>query len=385
MIEQKVKIIDAISDLFICPITHLRLHPLNISKTDEIKGFFQLNNLVNTNSININDNIDYALGTEDGNYVYPVIDDIFFLVPTMAMAVGNIDSNINSITEVNSSTIAETKIFYDEYGWQKDFGNNVYNDAVIFEDLRPVSKDYIHKCHLRLNRYINNSGKFLLDIASGPVQYDEYLTYSRGFDYRICADISLKALKEAKKKIKDKGIYVLCDITNIPIRNDSVDSVISLHTLYHVPLEKQKNALREFHRVLKPNCKVMIVYSWGSKSILMKVNFLHDVYCALKIIVSKRFDMFKINISSTESVKTQKMLYYGVHDLKWFIENGRTQFKLELVSWRSVSVKFLQFFIHEFLFGRLILNFIYNLEDSFPRIFGKYGQYPIIILKKYIV
>ena len=37
------------------------------------------------------------------------------------------------------------------------------------KDFRVVSRDYIHKCHLRVNDYLPRRGKYLLDVASGPI------------------------------------------------------------------------------------------------------------------------------------------------------------------------------------------------------------------------
>ena len=42
----------------------------------------------------------------------------------------------------------------------------------------------------RLPRKENIAGDLFLDAGSGPVQYPEYLTYSEGYRYRVCADIS---------------------------------------------------------------------------------------------------------------------------------------------------------------------------------------------------
>jgi len=79
--------------------------------------------------------------------------------------------------------------FYDQVGWQQ-VSEGVYQNAR-YEDLRPVSREYIHQCHLRVNRYLQSDGKYLLDAGSGPIQYPEYLTYSDGYQYRVCADISI--------------------------------------------------------------------------------------------------------------------------------------------------------------------------------------------------
>ena len=52
--------------------------------------------------------------------------------------------------------------------------------------------------------------------GSGPIQYPEYLTYSEGYQYRLCLDISIVALIEARKRIGEKGLFVVADVSNLP-------------------------------------------------------------------------------------------------------------------------------------------------------------------------
>jgi hypothetical protein len=55
---------------------------------------------------------------------------------------------------------------------------------------------------------------------------------------------------------------------------------------------------------------------------------------------------------------------------------------IEIFVWRSISTKFTRTYIHARLAGRLILRFIYWLEERFPRFLGENGQYPIIAIRK---
>jgi hypothetical protein len=73
----------------------------------------------------------------------------------------------------------QVRQFYDEIGWQ-EIGEGVYQNAR-YEDLRPVSWEYIHKCHLRVGRYLSPNGRFMLDAGSGPIQYPEYLDYGKDY------------------------------------------------------------------------------------------------------------------------------------------------------------------------------------------------------------
>ena len=87
------------------------------------------------------------------------------------------------------NTQEQVRQFYDKVGWQVVEDGNYQNAR--YEDLRPVARDYVHRCHLRVNRFLNPTGKLILDAGSGPVQYPEYLTYSAGYDFRVCVDISI--------------------------------------------------------------------------------------------------------------------------------------------------------------------------------------------------
>ena len=87
--------------------------------------------------------------------------------------------------------------FYNEEGWSQSKKNT--KDAYLFEDLRPVAKKYVSDCRKRVQLFIPKKGQHILDFASGPIQYKEYLNYSKNFQKRHCVDFSKKAIKIAKK------------------------------------------------------------------------------------------------------------------------------------------------------------------------------------------
>ena len=93
----------------------------------------------------------------------------------------------------------QVREFYDRVGW-KEVSEGIYQNAR-YEDLRPVSQEYIHRCHLRVGRHLAPQGHLFLDAGSGPIQYPEYLDYSLGYQRRICADVSITALKAARQRI----------------------------------------------------------------------------------------------------------------------------------------------------------------------------------------
>ena len=105
------------------------------------------------------------------------------------------------------NTKQQVREFYDQVGWSQA-GDGLYQNAR-YEDLRPVSREYVHNCHMRVKRHLAPTGDILLDAGSGPVQWPEYLTFSENYRYRLCADISLTALKEARKRLRQVRVAVI--------------------------------------------------------------------------------------------------------------------------------------------------------------------------------
>jgi len=87
------------------------------------------------------------------------------------------------------------------------------------------------------------SDQFLFDLA-------EVSNDSIGID--ISWEISSRARKNAKHYGLDISNYICCDVRRLPLRNDSIDLIISNSTLDHFPDEADIiAALRELRRVLR--------------------------------------------------------------------------------------------------------------------------------------
>ena len=252
-------------------------------------------------------------------------------------------------------------LFTTVLAWAQD-ANQQYQDALLFEDLRPVARDYVHKCHLRLNRHLSaRKGKYFMDVASGPIQYQEYLTYSAGFERRLCVDISFSALEQAQRKLGDRGLFLLADITNLPLQAGVIDGAVSLHTIYHVPADEQDRAFNEIHRVLSPGARAAIVYSWGGQALGMRVA-LFPIKLALNI-GRTLLSLFKIG------KKKEPLLYFHPQPYRWF-KSKDWAFKYDIVVWRSLNLTFLRLYIHKYLGGKSILQLIYWIEERLPHVAG---------------
>jgi len=263
---------------------------------------------------------------------------------------------------------AGNRTFYDDVGWQKAEGGQ-FTDSALFEDLRPVSAEYIHRCHLRVNRYLSPTGRFLVDAASGPVQFPEYLTYSEGYDKRICVDFSFRALVEARKTVGDRGAYVLADITKLPLRDGAADAVVSINTIYHVPEDEQAEAFNELHRVLAPGRTAVVVYAWHH-SVLMRL-----------FEIPMRAVRLLARLAGRRSAGPTVPLYFRPKGHRWFVRRP-WPFRYRIAVWRAVSVPFLEFYGRARLGGRRLLSFVFWLEERMPGLMGRLGQYPLIVMAK---
>jgi len=275
--------------------------------------------------------------------------------------------------------------FYNEVGWQVE-ANGLYQNAE-YEDLRPVSADYIARAHARVAEHLAPTGEYLLDAGSGPVQYAAYLKYSEGYKRRVCFDLSIVAQQEARKKLGEKGFYVVGDVAHLPFKNEAFDGIVSLHTIHHLPMEEKEACYLGLYRCLKPGRSMVTVDGWarfGLAKLWQRV-----------IGLSKRLGPKEIELPSRkkgkqdtlgETAKIQNAgparTFVAKNDAKWFKGTFTGQFPFRILSWRSVSVYFLRHVIGSNPRGYRALKLLSWLEDRFPRFFGENGQYPLIVISK---
>ncbi len=131
------------------------------------------------------------------------------------------------------------KDYYNNLGWTKHKGK--YIDTVTFSSDKGIR--YKELCAKKLKEKIGESN-FLLDVACGAMPFDSYAKK------QLCIDFSSTAIREAKKN-KPGDFFVLGDITCLPLKDNSVDDSLSLHTIYHVHKDKQHIAISELKRVTK--------------------------------------------------------------------------------------------------------------------------------------
>jgi ubiquinone/menaquinone biosynthesis C-methylase UbiE len=288
----------------------------------------------------------------------------------------------------------QVRQFYDQVGWQL-VGEQQYQNAH-YEDLRPVASEYVHRCHLRVARHLNPTGRLLLDAGSGPIQYPEYLLYSAGYARRVCADISIVALQEARKRIGDHGLFVVADVANLPFKPGVFDGVVSLHTIHHLPEGQHIQAYRELYRTLGED-RVAVVVNGSPNSRLVKsfdplIAFSNRLRGLYRRLFKRQPQTQKARTKNNGKKGAKKVSGSGKnsktgtftqrHDASWLETELGAFIPVEIRVWRSVNVRFTRALIHSWLGGRWLLRGLYVLEEKFPHFFGTYGSYPLILIRK---
>ena len=102
------------------------------------------------------------------------------------------------------------------------------------------------------DKFINNleDKSFILDIGSGNGRNTRYNNH-----FIIGLDISFQQLKMNNKYSND----IHANMINIPFKNNTFNSIISIASFHHLKNEIERiNCLREMHRILTKNGKILL-------------------------------------------------------------------------------------------------------------------------------
>lgn len=358
--------IDFDYSILACPVTGEKLIPLEQGK---------INDILKTHGHTLIDNPDSITDgfiNESKTYFYPVFEGIVLLLETYGLFVGS------GTDKRGKMAFDKQRVFkyYNEIGYKTRNNLKIYGDSAKWVDFRDVSADYIRNSFTRAKQYMNPTGKYMLDIASGPIGLPEYMSISDNYEYRICADISVNALLEAKQNYAHrKGIYLCADIVNIPLQPNVCDAVLCQHTLYHIPKNEQEKAVNEMYRVAKPSSKIAIIYSWFYNSWFMNLTLLPvQLYRIVRHLAGKVY---------VRLFNSKPRLYFYPHSRGWFKRKFTFSKQITFYSWRSTNKFFMNIYIHKFLGGKKILKALQRSEEKHPKFWGRFGEHPVIVIEKH--
>ena len=353
-----------------CPVTAQGLRALS---ADEI---FDLNELIDSGERTHSDGSavrerlnDGAFANTGGTHFYRVEQQIAWLLPALAI-VGQ-----KYVLASASDESAIVQSFYDNYGWLPMEGGG-YNDAVAFTAINKVASDYTKRCNNRVLDELSR-GRYLLDAASGPVPGPSYEMLSQNYDWRVCVDFSFRALLEAKSNLGDRALYLLGDLTCLPIADGAVDDAVSLHTIYHIPDQLQDCAVDELARVVKPGGKAVIVYEWRTAPIMEAALRTSMFVGQIRARIRGTYHSDR-NVSANTS---QPPIYFSPKPRSW-LRSIADRHKVSLRIFSVVNSPFQRAFMRDTRFGRTVANLIFPAEKALQPLTARFGQYPLLVIQK---
>ncbi len=268
--------------------------------------------------------------------------------------------------------------FYTTLGWEED--GNVTEDARRWEDLRDCARDYVSACRLRLLDHIPPQGERILDMASGPIQYPEYLRFSEGYAKRYCVDLSEKALSRAKERIGDHGVFLHGSILELEIEEDFFDCVISLHTIYHIGKEHQEAVVRKLLRSVRPGRPVIVVYSNPDSFMVVA----REWWRRLR---TRRRDEAAAGPAGSDGGESPREgsrpgdPYFFAYPISWW-DRFADVAEVRAFPWRAFSATAQKRLFPDNALGRSLFRLLGRMEKRFPRFFVRHFQYPMFVLTK---
>ena len=120
--------------------------------------------------------------------------------------------------------------------------NRVYSaaDRYILEELRKKSPDTV------------------VEIGCGPGTIAAKAFFINNY---IRTDITMEFLRVASKA-GPSSVLVNCRAEILPFRNVTVDCVVAMAVLHHLPKETLRYSLNEIHRILKPDGIFLLLEDW---------------------------------------------------------------------------------------------------------------------------
>ena len=220
-----------------------------------------------------------------------------------------------------------------------------------------------------LRQHLPAAGKFILDAGCGAIPHEEYLDYHRGYEKRICLDFSIAALREARQRLGDKGVYIACDLTCLPFKTGSIDAAVACHSYYHVPTTQQPDAFRELGRVISTNATAVVIYSWAKAPLNGLLRNLLKLLSAFS----------RPTPEQSDTNDNAPPLPFFPQTRVWF-EDQHWPFRYVYRAFRPISGDTLRLYFRDNAFWRLVANTLLGLQRLMPGFFGRHGKHPAIVI-----
>src|SRR5262249_37674334 len=141
---------------------------------------------------------------------------------------------------------------------------------------------------------------------------------------------------------------------------------------YHLPADEQHLAFQELARTLSPDARAAIVYVWSNPPLVAPLSAIMEVIA--------RDEGGDPPTGDADHPMEHPPLYYPAHSLEWF--RARTwPFDYELRSFRLIGNEVMKQYFRDTPIWHSVVTTLLHMQDQFPELCGKYGQYPLIVVR----
>lgn len=208
--------------------------------------------------------------------------------------------------------------YWEEY-WQGDILRGkrfLYNLIASFYRrflIKPSFNHFIRK-YFKKNSRVLHAG-----CGGGEVDMDV-----QGYIKITALDFSQNALEKYRNRNGKRSRVILGDVRSLPFRNSSFDGIYNLGVMEHFESHEIDKILKEFNRVLKQRCTIIVF--WPPEFGLSVIFFKTLVYIYKKILGKKKVVFHPPEVSRLKSEKGARQIfsasgfevieyYFGIRDL----------------------------------------------------------------------
>jgi len=276
------------------------------------------------------------------------------------------------------------KKFYDDFGWQVNESSGLLNNQIYFQDMDDASTKYRSDHELKYKQVFMKGGKYFLDAGCGG---EPRRSLSDNFEVHLCLDISIVGLTTAKQQLGDSGEYILADLSHLPFKDDSIDSVLASHCLYHIDKDKQQGVIKEFYRVTRKGKFILIFYSSRYNLISLFHKVVQTISGVTNIILHKLglhlrplppYLVRRINIGKDfKNLAIPELYSFAYNPLK-LVKNYQSADVSCLMTLSNYDTRLLRK-LHLLKLGAFLFDF---METVFPHLMCYIGKFTCIKIRK---
>jgi len=265
----------------------------------------------------------------------------------------------------------QVRDFYDNYGWVTKAG--ISGEDGLFRQFSQPYYSYHERVTARTMESFAGLGGRLLMAGGGDLP-ENHVAIARKFSHTTCLDISKLAIDVARKKLENKGEFIVGSILNIPKSEAYFDAVYCAHVIYHIDKDLQAKAVRELIRVAKPGGRVVVIYA-NQDSLPARIAGLKAKVPLLRKLARRK------PTTRLDAAGRPPTLYRFLHPLNWWAQFD-DECHVHMRPWDVMN----NLEEEALLFNDTIAAFGYRmctwLESRHPDKTARWWSYPLVLLTK---